>query len=91
MFGGKQKDPMRVHKSATINGVTRLSGSDFAEQLSFGHSSYIVFFERSGQPYMLFVGLDSVSEDGKIGTYYWDLIWGCEDGDRDDHWAYTSG
>lgn len=82
---------MRVHKSATINGLTQLSGSDFAEQLSLGHSSYIVFFERKGQQYILFIGLDSVSNDGKTGNYYWNLIWACEDGDRDDHWAYTGG
>ncbi|KAK3201165.1 hypothetical protein GRF29_213g1344068 [Pseudopithomyces chartarum] len=91
IFGGRQNDPMRVHKSATINGLTQLSGSDFAEQLSLGHSSYIVFFERKGQQYMLFIGLDSVSNDGKTGNYYWNLIWACEDGDRDDHWAYTGG
>jgi hypothetical protein len=81
---------MRVHKSATINGMTQLSGCDFAEQLSLGHSSYIVFFERKSQQYILFIGLDSVSDDGKSGNYYWDLIWACDDGDRDDHWAYTS-
>lgn len=80
---------MRVHKSATINGMTQLSGADFAEQLSLGHSSYIVFFNRKDVEYMLFIGLDSVSDDGKTGSYYWDLIWPCEDGDRDDHWAYT--
>ncbi|KAH6677024.1 hypothetical protein F5X68DRAFT_278183 [Plectosphaerella plurivora] len=86
---GKQSDPMRVHKSATINGMTQLSGADFAEQLSLGHSSYIVYFHRKDQEYMLFIGLDSVSDDGKTGNYYWDLIWPCEDGDRDDHWAYV--
>ncbi|KAF3005594.1 hypothetical protein E8E13_000521 [Curvularia kusanoi] len=89
ILGGKQNDPMRVHKSATINGLTQLSGSDFAEQLSLGHSAYIVFFECKGQQYMLFIGLDSVSDDGKTGNYYWDLIWACDDGDRDDHWACT--
>lgn len=91
ILGGKQNDPMRIHKSATINGMTQLSGADFAEQLSLGHSSYIVFFQRGAQQYMLFIGLDSVSDDGKTGNYYWDLIWPCEDGDRDDHWAFTSG
>lgn len=96
MLGGKQNAPMRVHKSATINGTTKLSGADFAEQLSLGHSSYIVFFRREQaqeqqQQYMLFIGLDSVSDDGKTGAYYWNLIWPCEDGDRDDHWAYTRG
>lgn len=90
IFSGKQNDTMRVHRSATINGLTQLSGSDFAEQLSLGHSSYIVF-ERKGQQYMLFIRLDSVSDDGIIGSYYWDLIWACDDGDRDDHWAYTGG
>ncbi|KAH7018073.1 uncharacterized protein B0I36DRAFT_435462 [Microdochium trichocladiopsis] len=90
IFGGKQNDPMRVHKSATISGVTKLSGADFAEQLSLGHSSYIVFFRRGQQQYMLFIGLDSVSDDGKTGSYYWDLIWPCENGDRDDHWAFNS-
>lgn len=89
IFGGKQGDPMRVHKSATINGMAQLSGADFAEQLSLGHSSYIVYFKRKDLEYMLFIGLDSVSDDGKTGSYYWDLIWPCEDGDRDDHWAYT--
>lgn len=88
IFGGKQNDPMKVHKTATINGITKLSGDNFAEQLSLGHSSYIVFFKHEKQQYMLFIGLDSVSDDGKTGDYYWDLIWPCEDGDRDDHWAY---
>jgi len=87
ILGGKQNDPMRVHKTATINGITKLTGDNFAEQLSLGHSSYIVYFKRDKQQYMLFIGLDSVSEDGKTGSYYWDLIWPCEDGDRDDHWA----
>ncbi|KAH7357679.1 hypothetical protein B0T11DRAFT_298893 [Plectosphaerella cucumerina] len=41
---------------------------------------------RKDVEYMLFIGLDSVSDDGKTGNYYWDLIWPCEDGDRDDYW-----
>lgn len=81
---------MRVHKTATINGTTELTGDDFAEQLSLGHSSYINFFKRGKQQYMLFIGLDSVSDDGKTGSYYWDLIWPTEDADRDDYWAYNS-
>jgi len=85
-------DPIHVLPIATVVGEVVLSGSDFERQLELGYSGYVASDAGSkgdgrGQ---MFVGLDSVSADGKSGNYYWSMTYFDLDASVLPHWITSA-
>lgn len=82
-------DPVHVLPIATVVGEGRLSGRDFERQLELGYSGYVASDAGSkgdgrGQ---MFAGLNSVSEDGKSGNYYWAMTYFDPTASNLPHWT----
>ncbi|KAK9420619.1 putative Monooxygenase [Seiridium unicorne] len=76
---------LRTNAFAVIVGETTLTGDAFERQISLGHSAYVgIAGDRARS---IFVGLNKVSEDGKVGSYYWFYMISDETIDKPDHWT----
>ena len=82
-----REDPIRTLPLEMLVGEVTLAGADFASQLELGYSCYWAGFASSGS---IFVGLNSVSEDGKKGHYYWGVVYPDEAATQRPHWTTTS-
>lgn len=85
-------DPVRVLPIATIVGEGVLSGRDFERQLELGYSGYVASDASSkgdgrGQ---MFVGVNSVSADGKSGNYYWSMSYFDPSASNLPHWTSSA-
>lgn len=63
-----QSDPLQPLPLAMIVAEVTLEGADFERQLELANSCYISGYHTEGG---IFVGLNSVSPDGKSARYYW--------------------
>lgn len=72
---------------ALIVGEVTLHGSDFERQLELANSCYISGYHSDGA---LFVGLNSVTDDGKSGNYYWTMVYTDEAAAKRPHWTATA-
>lgn len=77
---------LELSPNTIVLGETKLAGKEFEQQLQLGHSCIMVF----GPGFSLFVGLNTVSEDGKEGEYYWLIAVNDDDVGKDDHWLKTA-
>lgn len=68
---------------ATIVGETTLAGADFERQLELANSCYVAGYRSDCS---LFVGLNSVSADGKSGRYYWSVSYRDESARQRPNW-----
>ncbi|KAK6070675.1 FAD binding domain protein [Seiridium cupressi] len=76
---------LRTNAFAVIVGETTLTGDAFERQISLGHSAYVgIAGDRARS---IFVGLNKVSEDGNVGSYYWFYMISDETIDKPDHWT----
>jgi 2-polyprenyl-6-methoxyphenol hydroxylase-like FAD-dependent oxidoreductase len=85
-------DPVTVLPIATVVGEGVLSGRDFERQLELGYSGYVASDASSkgdgrGQ---MFVGLNSVNEDGKSGNYYWSMTYFDPSASTLPHWTSSA-
>lgn len=81
-------DVLHLIPIATIVAETVLSGAAMERQLSLGHSSYIVTL--AGAKFLLFIGLNQVSDDGNSGQYYWLMMNPDDKVGEPDHWLQTA-
>lgn len=87
-----QPDPVHVLPIATVVGEVTLSGRDFERQLELGYSGYVASDAGSkgdGRGGM-FVGLNSVSSDGKSGSYYWSMTYFDPAASNLPHWTSSA-
>ncbi|KAJ6782151.1 hypothetical protein PWT90_07443 [Aphanocladium album] len=80
-------DPLNPLPLALIIGEVTLQGIDFERQLELANSCYLCGYISEGA---LFVGLNSVSADGKSGNYYWTLVYSDEAARKRPHWTSTA-
>lgn len=64
-------------------GECRLNRADMESQLQLAYSCYVAYCPD----FVLFSGLNRVSDDGSYGDYYWMMVESREVGD--DHWVKT--
>ncbi|KAK3490057.1 hypothetical protein B0T13DRAFT_405495 [Neurospora crassa] len=75
---------LEVSTSSTLTmGECRLDRADMERQLQLAYSCYVAY----GPDFILFSGLNRVSDDGSYGDYYWMMVESREVGD--DHWVKT--
>ncbi|KAK3486764.1 uncharacterized protein B0T23DRAFT_447921 [Neurospora hispaniola] len=75
---------LEVSTSSTLTmGECRLNRADMESQLQLAYSCYVAY----GPDFVLFSGLNRVSDDGTYGDYYWMMVESREVGD--DHWVKT--
>lgn len=80
-------DPLNPLPIAVIVGEVTLEGAEFERQLELAHSCYVAGYPHEGG---VFVGLNSVSEDGKSGRYYWSVWYLDEAAGGRSHWTSTA-
>ncbi len=83
--------PPQVLPLAVVIGETTLAGREFERQLELGYSAYVAM-DTSGPADggILFVGLNSVGDDGKSGNYYWFLSYKDEAATVQPHWTASA-
>ncbi|EDO64978.2 FAD/NAD(P)-binding domain-containing protein [Neurospora crassa] len=75
---------LEVSTSSTLTmGECRLDRANMESQLQLAYSCYVAY----GPDFILFSGLNRVSDDGSYGDYYWMMVESREVGD--DHWVKT--
>lgn len=82
-----RQDPLQHLPLVMIVGETTLEGEYMERQLELGHSCYIAGFREGGS---LFVGLNSVAEDGNSGRYYWSVVYHDEAARQLPHWTASA-
>ncbi|KAJ3498741.1 hypothetical protein NLG97_g881 [Lecanicillium saksenae] len=80
-------DPLNPLPIALIVGEVTLQGVDFERQLELANSCYLCGYRSEAA---LFVGLNSVSDDGKSGNYYWSLAYPDGTARQRPHWTSTA-
>ncbi len=79
-----KEDPLQHLPLVMITGELKLQTADMERQMELGHSCYVAGYHQTGN---LFVGLNSVSADGKTGDYYWAVVYPDEAARERDHWT----
>lgn len=79
-----REDPLQHLPLVMITGEIRLQTADMERQMELGHSCYVAGYHQTGN---LFVGLNSVSADGKTGDYYWAVVYPDEAARERNHWT----
>ena len=66
-----------------VVGETTLEKEQFQRQLEIAHSAYVAMAGSS----RIFVGLNSVSEGGLTGNYYWTISWYDPEAQHEPYWT----
>jgi 2-polyprenyl-6-methoxyphenol hydroxylase-like FAD-dependent oxidoreductase len=72
MLHKKADELLKIVPLAAIVGQLTLSGTQFTNQLSLGHSSYSLINPDLG--FITFVGLHDVAADGGSGRFFWMMM-----------------